>query len=686
MFQRSNSRAIAVITCATASIAFAIGPATTANGTLSATAWVGNDISYVSTSQFGIQSATGSMYQSVAVMGGQTYTYSFRFRAESALGVKLAVFDETGGDWIEDGYLYSTVPTSNANSVAYTFTTPQLCKSVRLYPIYGVTRPGTIDLDSFQFAASAAQPAPKYYVDSAAGNDSNDGRSPDRPWRSLNKATSAVLHAGDIVALKRGSIWRETMSIKASGTAGLPTTIAAYGTGRKPRISGADLISNWSLVPGSVIVWQASLAINPMTVKFNDTRAGQAKSLTTLSAATPWFWKAATLYVYCESNPSAKYWTPGIEASQRYTGVWVKGGNNYLFRDLQIDMANGFGLYLDAGASSVRAEALEISHAGLYGFLGNSASMKSKIIFEHGVIHHSASFGLAANPNSANWTVRDSEFHHNGAVDGSNELRWGGNVSVGGFGTVCGPHVFERLLLHHAGYDDNNGRVTSQDRKGFGIWFDTVDTAEGSTVRDSVSFGNADSGIFIEKSRFIQAARLVAFDNGQYGLRIDADADSFVGDNQVYQLTAYGNDVGIYVAGGYLQTSLHCARNVIKNSISTGNHTRQLWVRWGGQNDSVNGTGNVYEHNAFGPEIPGFIQWGTSTLTTYNSADSWYRAPMYNMRLDPMLVDAPARDLRLSRYSPAIDGGVRVNGVNDSFVGLAPDIGWFESGTESTLN
>jgi len=41
-------------------------------------------------------------------------------------------------------------------------------------------------------------------------------------------------------------------------------------------------------------------------------------------------------------------------------------------------------------------------------------------------------------------------------------------------------------------------------------------------------------------------------------------------------------------------------------------------------------------------------------------------------------VSAASGDFRLLTGSPAIDGGMRLPGINDSFSGTAPDIGAFE--------
>ena len=71
----------------------------------------------------------------------------------------------------------------------------------------------------------------KYYF-SAEGDDCNDGRSPDSPFRSLDKLNSLSLNPGDGVLFRRGDVFRGHI-VASSGV-----SYAAYGTGPKPELRG----------------------------------------------------------------------------------------------------------------------------------------------------------------------------------------------------------------------------------------------------------------------------------------------------------------------------------------------------------------------------------------------------------------------------------------------------------------
>lgn len=90
--------------------------------------------------------------------------------------------------------------------------------------------------------ASAGQgSAPRvYYVSSAVGNDSWEGTSPDRPWRSLERASAARYAPGDRLLFKAGETFTGQLVVASSGAPGRPLRIASYGTGPKPLIAGGS--------------------------------------------------------------------------------------------------------------------------------------------------------------------------------------------------------------------------------------------------------------------------------------------------------------------------------------------------------------------------------------------------------------------------------------------------------------
>lgn len=77
-----------------------------------------------------------------------------------------------------------------------------------------------------------------FYVDEQEGSDRDDGQSPDRVWRSLDRVNAADLQPGDTVRFKCGGVWRGSL-VPVSGTQDAPVTYSSYGTGPKPLLLGS---------------------------------------------------------------------------------------------------------------------------------------------------------------------------------------------------------------------------------------------------------------------------------------------------------------------------------------------------------------------------------------------------------------------------------------------------------------
>ena len=83
--------------------------------------------------------------------------------------------------------------------------------------------------------------AATYHVDSAAGADANDGRSPDAAWRTLSKVNATTFEPGDRVLLKSGSAWTGLLHPQGSGSSTNWIVVDCYGEGPKPIIRGGGI-------------------------------------------------------------------------------------------------------------------------------------------------------------------------------------------------------------------------------------------------------------------------------------------------------------------------------------------------------------------------------------------------------------------------------------------------------------
>ena len=89
---------------------------------------------------------------------------------------------------------------------------------------------------------NTAANAIRYYIDSIAGNDNNDG-SLLNPWKNVSKLNTMTLVAGTEVFLKCGSSWTgQKLKFRGSGIAGNPIKVTSYGTGADPLLAGNGII------------------------------------------------------------------------------------------------------------------------------------------------------------------------------------------------------------------------------------------------------------------------------------------------------------------------------------------------------------------------------------------------------------------------------------------------------------
>ena len=233
-----------------------------------------------------------------------------------------------------------------------------------------------------------------YYV-SPNGNDSNDGLSPDRPWKTTSKIRKAGLKNGDVVLFKRGGIWRG----KFDSIAGV--TYSAYGTGPKPAfygsVDGADP-SDWSEVYDNV--WQFTERTFDIATEdvgciiFDEGEAYGARVLTnaegimmsvgmggltsngleqwvrpagsyadetTLSHDLEYFLnpESGYVYVYSEENPGKRFYS--VELSTK--GNIIKAYSNTTFDNLCIKYGASHGIGLGT-ANNVTVRNCEVGWIG----------------------------------------------------------------------------------------------------------------------------------------------------------------------------------------------------------------------------------------------------------------------------------------------------------------------------------
>jgi len=216
-----------------------------------------------------------------------------------------------------------------------------------------------------------------YYLDAINGQDNNNGLSESTPWKTIAKVNASNFNPGDQILFKRGAVWREQLNVPSSGGPGLPILFGSYGAGNSPIISGADIISGWSLDSGANYAYKATVAASPNMVFEDGARMTKVSSRALVeSMASSWYWASNVLYIRPSdgSNPSTNGKT--YEVSQRASCIAMVDKSYVSFENLKLQYANsdatgssGFDVKTSTGnVSNINLTSIESSYNYQSGF------------------------------------------------------------------------------------------------------------------------------------------------------------------------------------------------------------------------------------------------------------------------------------------------------------------------------
>ncbi|OMF37976.1 hypothetical protein BK133_03040 [Paenibacillus sp. FSL H8-0548] len=77
-----------------------------------------------------------------------------------------------------------------------------------------------------------------FYINDIEGDDRQDGRSEQEPWKSLNKVNETLFLPGDRILFRAGGLWNGMLCPTGSGVEGLSIEVDRYGEGDNPLIAG----------------------------------------------------------------------------------------------------------------------------------------------------------------------------------------------------------------------------------------------------------------------------------------------------------------------------------------------------------------------------------------------------------------------------------------------------------------
>jgi hypothetical protein len=507
------------------------------------------------------------------------------------------------------------------------------------------------------------------------GDDGNDG-SEAFPLATVAAGVSAA-SAGDTVLIHAGE-YHEEITVTGGGSDGAPVTIRSYGdgevvlTGASPALCEAGA---WTSVGGGV--YSAPVA-QTWFVAVDDVRMWRYESLVDLQALSlgtdgGFYFEAGTVYLRLPGDAAPA--GHEIEVSELGRAFWLEGAPNVVIRDV-----------------TIRAYGGEEYSEGIMVRDGSFGVWIAGCAFEHVMP------GIWVKNDVDDLTVMDNEFSDNGLA----EFSWSAVKAQGGMesgalavdGTYDGQGiVFYRNHVH----DSFDGiHICGQEPMSHPNNADVLANTFFHLADDGIETDGDCSNVRIALNRFEQSlcgvSAAPAAVGPTYVIRnLMVDLRNVAPDSDWMTRALKFNvddprpsgDVFVYHNTAVTYEAEQAAFGVTDDSVWTAVHLKNnIWV----------GTGDAfyYENTGLEPFYQDYdllYSTGDGFVTFdgghYDTVEAYFDATglcEHCLGADPAFVDGSGGDYELLDSSEAIDRGTVIPGVDDDYVGGAPDIGAYELG------
>jgi len=521
-----------------------------------------------------------------------------------------------------------------------------------------------------------------YYVDAALGDDSNPGTQT-QPWKTVSKVNSTSFNAGDNIYFKRGEIWRETLTIPSSGSDGSPITFGAYGSGDKPKISGADVITGWSGPDANGEYYKSGFTTTPNVVLRDSSRI--SKGTVGSLGADEWGYDSGTLYL--GFDPSSYT----IEAGQRTSPITINGKTYITIENITVYGGNDRA-DIDAAGGNIciygTSNNITLNYITSYGChysgIGVGGSDVSDVTISDVTVYDTLGTGIrfasgVTDSTLSNFTVHDcamlpSDDGAGGDGGGVEVTSDCDNISISSgeiYNTGAGLTSSQKPDPGIAVYESTNVDITKvkiHDCYGGGAYYRSVTAGKlcSGDFTYNIVYDNGDTGVTTDT--ILTGLRLGGVDTG--GVTVNVYNNVFV--NNKCEVVGGTGEMGMLYVGPY--TTVNFKNNILKDPVGDYSYyvlTSAISVTYTASNNCYHTTG-------------GNNRWSWE-YSDKNSLSEWESTSgeTNSLNQDPLFVDADYYDFHLQPTSPCIDAGVNVGLTEDYESNSVPwgegvDIGAYE--------
>ncbi|HEX6537477.1 MAG TPA: right-handed parallel beta-helix repeat-containing protein [Gemmatimonadaceae bacterium] len=464
-----------------------------------------------------------------------------------------------------------------------------------------------------------------FYVDATGGSDANDGRSTGAAWQTLAKVNAATLLPGDSVLLKRGGVWTGTrLVLAASGVAGAPITVGAYGSGAKPVIDGGTVFSPYAAGVDCILI---SGSQSYVTIENLELRNGNDFGISMAGCGN-------IVVADCDIHDFGN------------DGILVFSGSHdvTILRGTYANAKNRTGTYVSSG--------IEIGDGG-QNFLIDGAECYGNATCGIACHNHSAADPQGRTDVPRYVTIRNVYSHDN---TGSGAQILTGDTTNNPFDMT----IEDSRFASNGTYDLNLTKTAAS------TVFPTNVTVRRCTLQNGVGAGSVQVQVQGTGHRVYRNLLQLSADKQ---VNLSSCTDLEFAHNTIYQ--AANTTAAAMVVVGSPASSVRLRDNLWLAG-STGAFLLGVAT---GAGAGVTADYNFYDTAA----APSGLRWTwNGTNVTYANWQATSGQDAHSTAFQRAQVVAVGSDFHLQAGSPCIDAGVAIAGINDDYLGAAPDLGYAE--------
>jgi len=383
-----------------------------------------------------------------------------------------------------------------------------------------------------------SSPAAEYYVNKASASCSNVGPGTlAQPYCTIGAALAAHQAPGDTIGVMPG-VYREQVTIPASGASGSPLTLLGLGSPDQPVvIDGAEDLSgpaNWALYNGNVWV-ASSVNWSPQQVLEDTVRLVRSTAAPdTLPAGSFRFLAGQGLYVNLGGDNPGNH---AMMVGRRLYGVYVSGRSWVAVSGVTVLHADDRGMLVTSASSNVDLVANTVrfsQNAGIQVTGGTAVHIANSVVSDNG------SHGIALISGTTGSTIEGNECARNAqpATRVANGLYMFGAPN----NLIRGNrfHDNQDTGCHMQSGSNNNVSLQNVSWNNGDHGFDHPLNATGNVQVGDVAYGNYKDGFSFEgNSSGNQMYDCIGVENGlttnEFDLMVDAESSvGFVSNDNIF--------------------------------------------------------------------------------------------------------------------------------------------------------